>query len=218
MAISLSFSKWSMWNKCPAKFKFAHIDKLSKGVAGPAASRGSEIHQTVDDYLSGKSEQLHPDIHSYYGQFMFNLRNAGAIPEKQIAVDPLWKVVPWDGDTYCRSVLDAHIPPNEAGVVKVFEWKTGKMYPDHYDQREIYAIKAKVLYPEATDVEVTGVYFDLKKNSPTYSHPHYYQEMKIELWDNNFRRILRDETFIPNPNYGCRFCEFSRSVGGPCEF
>lgn len=217
MTLRLSYSKYSTYDKCPRKFKFRYIDKLEEP-KGTAMSRGTEIHNSVEAFLRGHTDQLHPDIHSYYGQFMFALRNAGAIPEVQIAVDTLWNPIAWDAeDGYIRSVIDAHIPPTD-GTVRVYEWKTGKVYPDHHDQRELYAVKMKSLYPEAKMVEVTGVYFDLKKNSATYLHPDYYQEMKIELWDNKMRRILRDKEFIPNPSYGCRFCHFRKDNGGPCEF
>ena len=217
LMISLSYSKYSCWDKCPRKFKYRYIDKLDEP-KGTAMSRGTEIHESVEAYLLGKTDQLHPDIHSYYGQFMFGLRNAGAIPEVQVAVNRDWKPVPWDAeDAYIRSVIDAHLPPKD-GVVQVFEWKTGKVYPEHRDQLELYAVKIKVLYPETKQVNVMGVYFDLKKNSVAYTHPYYYQEIKIELWDNKMRKILRDEEFIPNPSYGCKFCHFRRDNNGPCEF
>jgi hypothetical protein len=215
--ISLSYSKYSCWDKCPRKFKYRYIDKLEEP-KNTAMSRGTEIHESVEAYLLGKTDQLHPDIHSYYGQFMFGLRNAGVIPELKVAVDPLWKVVDWEGDTYIRSVIDAHLPPDEAGTVKGFEWKTGKMYPDHADQRELYMVKLKCQYPEAKRIEMTGVYFDLKKNSPTGLIPDYYQELKIELWDNKMRKILRDEVFEPNPTFACRYCHFRRDNNGPCQF
>jgi hypothetical protein len=92
------------------------------------------------------------------------------------------------------------------------------MYSDHYDQRELYAVKMKCAYPDAKEIQVTSVYFDLKKNSPTYHHPDYYQPLKLEAWDGKFLRIRTDETFIPNPDYGCRFCHFRKDNGGPCEY
>ena len=217
--ISLSYSKWSAWNKCPRRFKLDHIDQLFRAEPSPAMIRGSDIHSNVEHFLLGQTDELHPDIREYYGQFLTNLRNAGAIPEQKIAIDPLWKLVDWDGETYCRSVIDCHLPMREDGVVDAFEWKTGKMYPEHAHQVELYAVKLKVLYPKAKQINVTGVYFDLKRNGATYLHPDYYQEMKIELWDNNFRKILRDEVFEPNPSYGCKFCPHSSVFnGGSCEF
>jgi hypothetical protein len=217
--VKLSYSKYSTWKKCARLFKYKNIDGLEEPRTSGAMSRGTEIHQTVEDYLLGKSEQLHPEIHAYYGQFMFNLREAGAIPELKIEVDRDWKLVDWDApEGAVRSVIDAHIPPDEGGTVRVYEWKTGKMYGDHYDQRELYAVKMMCKYPEAKMVEVTGVYFDLKKNSNTYTHPHYYQPLKVEHWDGKFLQIRRDEEFVPNPSYGCRFCHFRKDNGGPCEF
>lgn len=216
--MALSFSKYSTWEKCAAKYKFRYVDKLEEP-KGDAMSRGSEVHSTVEAYLLGQTEMMHPDIHSYYGQFMFNLRNANVKVETKIAVDRDWKIVDWDSpDAHIRSVIDAHVPPREDGRVLTFEWKTGKMYPEHYNQRELYAVKLKCMYPTAEWIEVTGVYFDLRKNSSPYLHPAYYQEPKVELWDARFNKLLRDEEFIPNPSYACRWCHFRKDNGGPCEF
>jgi CRISPR/Cas system-associated exonuclease Cas4 (RecB family) len=214
----LSYSKYSTYEKCPRKFKFRYMDKLEEP-KGDAMSRGTVIHNSVEDFLLGKVDQLHPDIHSYYGQFFTALRDAGAIPEEKIAVDRNWKLTDWDSpDAYCRSVLDIRMPMRDDGEVQVFELKTGKIYPEHYDQRELYAVKVQALLKDAKMIKVTGIYLDLKKNSPTYLHPHYYQEPKIELWASKFRTILRDELFIPNPTFSCRFCHFRKDNGGPCEF
>jgi hypothetical protein len=214
----LSYSKYTTWDKCPRKFKYRYIDKLEEPKGG-AMSRGTEIHNSVEDFLLGKADMLHPDIHSYYGQFFTALRDAGALTEEKIAVDRNWRAIDWDStEAYVRSVLDIRMPMRDDGEVQVFELKTGKIYPEHYDQRELYAVKVKAMLPDAKMIKVTGIYLDLKQNSPTYLHPEYYQDLKIELWDNKFRTILRDETFIPNPSYGCRYCHFRKDNGGPCEY
>lgn len=217
MTISLSYSKYSTWAQCARKFKFRYIDRLAD-TKSEAMGRGTEVHNSVEDYLAGKREDLHPDIHEYYGQFMQGLRNAGCLPEVKLAINFLWEQVEWDSpDAYCRSMIDAVMPPKD-GVLHAFEWKTGKIYPEHFNQRELYAVKLRVLYPDVEEIRVTGVYLDLKQNSPPYILPSCFQEMKIELWDNRFRQVLRDKEYIPNPSFKCRFCNFRKDAGGPCEF
>lgn len=219
MNISLSYSKVSKYEKCPRAFKYQYIDKLEEGrVKSTAMSRGTEIHNSVEAFLRGEIPEIHAEIREYYGEFFQQLKDAGAVPEDKIAIDRDWKVMDWDGDTYVRSVLDIRMPINDDGVVQVFELKTGKVYPDHFDQRELYAVKTKCLVPEAREVNVTGIYLDLKQNSSTYIHPFYYQEAKVDKWDSKFRRVLRDEDYIPTPSFRCRNCPFSKDAGGPCEF
>lgn len=218
MKLSLSYSKYVLYTLCPAKFKGTHIDKTVKGAPSGAMSRGSLIHNDVEAFLKGESEALHPDIAEFYTDYFRMLRDMGAIPEMKIAVDRDWKVMDWDGDTYVRSVVDIVMPINSDGVLNAFELKTGKVYPDHIYQRELYSVKLKCVYPEAEEVRVTGVYLDLRVNSSPYLLPNYFLETKMDLWDAKFRKILRDEEFLPTKNYTCKTCPLSHVHGGSCQY
>lgn len=52
MGISLpwSYSKLSLYKKCPAAFKFRYIDK-KYSTPGPAAQRGTEIHSKIENFI-----------------------------------------------------------------------------------------------------------------------------------------------------------------------
>lgn len=53
IAAPWSYSKLSLYKKCPAAFKFRYIDKV-KTPPNKAMSRGNEIHTKIEDYVQWK--------------------------------------------------------------------------------------------------------------------------------------------------------------------
>ena len=49
---SWSFSRWNVYNTCPAQAKYKFIDKLPEP-GSPAMDRGSAIHKGVEQYILG---------------------------------------------------------------------------------------------------------------------------------------------------------------------
>ena len=89
-----SYSRLATFKKCPAKFKYSYIDKVDMPFeVSPAMERGTEIHNSLEAFMNGHTEQLHPDIHEHYGQFFFSLRaNYTCQPEAKWAFN--WELEP----------------------------------------------------------------------------------------------------------------------------
>ena len=184
----------------------------------PAAIRGTNIHNSIEDFMNRKTEMLHPDIHEHYGQFFFGLReNYRCEPEAKWAFDWEWRACDYDApDCMIRGFMDLKLVPEDDNI-QVYELKTGKIYPDHDYQKLLYGTAALIQHPDKSGVDVTGLYLDLKQNRKI----HYSAEMLAEYkgtFNRDIKQIEECEDFIPKPEFICRWCPFRKDNGGPCQF
>jgi CRISPR/Cas system-associated exonuclease Cas4 (RecB family) len=218
-----SYSKVQTHRKCPRKFMYAYRDKVVVAkIESTAMDRGTEIHKSVQRFMMNESDFLHPEIHGFYGQFFTNLRaNYLCFPEHVFSFTEDWHACQYD-DPLCwiRGSFDLKILPkeNQEGELIVYEFKTGGIYEgEHEQQRLYYGIISLHQHPEFKYVRVITVYFDKQEIREVT----YHREMLHEYYG-IIRRDIKDienEKYFPTkPQYGCRFCQFSRHNGGPCEF
>jgi hypothetical protein len=97
----------------------------------------------------------------------------------------------------------------------VQEWKSGKIYDDHEDQRNLYGVGAIGMWdvPEAV---VTTYYIDQRKQMTLrLTRP----QAKLVGWRfaERVEAMGRDRHLNPRPGYYCRWCNFSRFKNGPCK-
>ena len=218
-----SYSRMATFRKCPQKFKFAYVDKLDIPFEpSPQMLRGSAIHDSLEQFMNGTSEQLHPDIHGHYGQFFFSLREehkATLEPEAKWGIN--WDMLPCDyddPDCMVRGYMDLRFAP-PSDHIQVYEYKTGKIYPEHMAQMWLYGVATLVQNPLADGIDVTAVYLDQKKNKKIY----YPQSMMFEYRPSLIKEIeaienTKPEDMIPMPHFMCKYCQFSKGNGGPCQF
>ena len=213
---SWSYSRYGLWKQCPKKYKFRMVDGLEEPrmTEGPAV-RGTEIHKMFENYLLGEIEELDLEF-SYYTDFLNQLKDVNVHPEIMLAVDRDWNKVEWDAeDKWFRCILDALTVHEDRAVV--YDWKTGREYPDHVNQREVYACAVSSLYPELYEIECYHVYLDSKAMTHSVYHRDQIPALK-EKWEGYVQNMF-DDTWVPaNPSWLCRYCHFRKANGGPCEF
>jgi hypothetical protein len=217
-----SYSRLATFKKCLAKFKYAYIDKVDVPfIPSPAMARGTEIHNSLEQFMLGHSEMLHPDIHEHYGQFFLGLREAykdNIYPEHRWGLT--WDFTPCDYDddnVMLRGFMDLKFVPEDEHT-QVYEYKTGKIYPEHTHQQWMYGVVALQEHP-LKSVEVTVIYLDQKKNKKIYYPQGMMGNYRVGLMEEI--QEVEDkpyEEFIPNPQFTCRWCQFSKDNGGPCRF
>ena len=172
------------------------------------------IHKLVEDYISGKPVPF-DDKMSYYVPFLDQLREQKARPEVPIALNEKWEPVEWDDpNRWWRGILDCVVDFDDHAII--YDWKTGKEYPDHREQREIYAAAYHAIKP-VSQVRVFHTYLDTRQNTYTVFYAEEMEDLR-KRWEGRVAPMLEDTTFVPNPGFHCRYCQFSRSVGGPCQF
>ena len=224
-----SLSKLGTFTKCRRRFLYSYIRGL-KGTPQPpgAKERGVDQHAHIERYF-GDQTPLPADLSSYAPWFDM-LRGLDYYAENKLAMLEGWVPCAWeDPAAWWKGVLDLKVLHGRTAWV--FDWKTGKIYPDHVDQKELYAIATFVAHPEITEVEAWHLYLDLGKKSKEV----YYREPKegdkghnlpslIAKWNAKLVPYMQalasynrgddaESFFVTNPSYLCDYCPFSKN---PC--
>jgi len=178
--------------------------------------RGTDIHSGVENFLLGTDERLPKEIHKLNGMYMTGVKGLGALlPEYKFGLTKKFEFTEFDDSkAYLRGVIDLKTRTEEQ--VKLFEWKTGKMYDEHTDQAHLYAMVGLIEHPEFKNVEVSIRYLDFGTDKKEVYDRDQLKMMKL-LWKGRLKQMDTDKTFSPNPSYMCRWCDFSRERGGPCR-
>lgn len=217
-----SYSRWRDWKQCAARAKYKYLLKLPEP-GSPAMDRGSEIGKLAEEYLLGNIATLPKELSRFPKEFQ-ELRELGAIPEQQWAVRRDWTETEWFAeDVYIRFKVDAYAIPRRR-VLRIIDFKTGKLkdMAENQLQLDLYGVGALSLF----DIDVAfaelwyldqGVLVGGEGDEiGTYRMEDLSKLQKT--WDDRLAPMFSDRTFVPTPNYLCRYCTFSRSKGGECKF
>lgn len=227
-----SFSQWEAYNSCPQKWKFQSVMKLPRSPAGPAAARGLEMHDRVEHYIKGEIDDISPP-----GGLMFGGKKPAVIAEKFVSVLDAFREhetgdkyaefrMGFDEEWYlcggmsknasCVGVLDAARMDKDM-TLHIGEWKSGKPKDTHKNQRELYALFGLRRWrPEV--VHVTTHYLEGTAPSERLSVKATAEPKLIKIWDERAAKMQRDKICAPRPQYGCTWCDYAKSKGGPCQF
>ena len=208
---SWSYSKLSLYESCPRKYKFRYIDNIPSP-KHPAAERGTNIHQGVEDYLHHKTEAMPPEVVDFE-HIIAEVRTFKPQIEHKISFDMNWELTPWSG-AWGKSVVDSLYLAKQA--VELQEWKSGKIYNDHQDQRKLYAALGLLLHPTADKATIRTYYFDQKKLIKL----ELVRDDTQEIFDEFSQRVYfmtTDDEMAPRPGWYCQFCPYSRYKGGKCK-
>jgi len=207
-----SYSRFKDYDNCPLKAKLKHVDKI-KDPPNAAMERGSNIHKLCEDYSTGKIKKLPTELKDFKAEFAELKKHKKVLNvELQLAVNREWKQCDWFGsDAWLRIVLDAEYIYEKKGklVLKMIDYKTGKIRQDNIDQTELYAPVGFEYHPEVDVIEAELWYLDqneiiteiyTKKDAPNI----------IKKWEKKTKKMLVDTSFKPNPNILCNWCYFGQ--------
>jgi hypothetical protein len=223
---SWSYSRYKDHRTCPRFAQWKHLLKKPEGPKSPAMERGGLIHKEGEFYLLGKTDKgrkVSPDaVPASYAGFrkeLRELRKAGALAEAKWGMTRDWKVIDFFDWANCwvRLVLDAH---HLAGKrARVVDFKTGKVYlEDNLEQMELYSIGALEYYPQAEEAQVELWYLDQPRgmDNPLVK---VFTKKQVEAlrkkWRSRAVPILMDKRFVPNPNFTCSRCPYSKRKASP---
>jgi hypothetical protein len=217
MSNAKSYTQYSMYKQCPRKYKLRYIDKVpDTRPKNQAASRGTMMHDSVEQFFLRKTEYLAPEVAKYKQRFFLLRENYDCVPEEKFCFTAEWEPTDWDSeDGYLRGVIDLKYVDNNA--VNMLEWKSGKVWDDHIEQRNLYGMAALLLHPEADKAKVTNFYFDKDKEiEQLYSKAALV--MYKDVWSKRIDHMDAKQPYTPFPGFWCRWCPYSKKAGGPCEF
>lgn len=219
MSKAASFSRVQTYKKCPASYEWQYVlGNRPEYSPGPAAQRGTRIHNSIeqafllndvhklDDEIPAK---IIPVLMEHHGRDDCECR-----PEMPFAFTSEWEPTEFDAkDAYVRGLMDnVFIYSNK---LIIHEYKTGKEYDEHADQKQLYAMAGMLLWPEIDNVKVVGVYIDQQKVVPTTYNRAHLPSMQF-MWKRQIDK-LHLPIYPARPGMHCRWCPKSSKHGdGPC--
>jgi hypothetical protein len=226
---SWSFSRFNAYTKCPLAAKLSIIDRLPQPESA-AMSRGDSIHKQAASYISGEISQL-PESLVLFKDLFIDLR---ARFEEDVTVEDTWalrhdwSVTTWDDWKECYVRIKTDAVRLTGNHIDILDFKTGKFSPQYnvaeYElQLELYSLGALLMYGSAIpDITVSPHLIYLDHGIVYPQEPKVYTLADIprlkKEWEKRVQPMMNDRAFAPNPGQHCRWCSYSASKNGPCEF
>tara|TARA_A100001391_G_scaffold161661_1_gene120566 strand:- start:786 stop:1547 length:762 start_codon:yes stop_codon:yes gene_type:complete len=217
-----SYSRLKNFEECPYKVFIDAVKKI-KQPSGPAAERGTEIHDAGEQFVKGDTDLLR-DEYSHFDQDMRLARDmyseGKAEVEGEWGFTTDWKPTGWmDKDTWARIKLDLLMRPTETSA-RVVDYKTGKKIGNelsHKQQGNLYAVGTFMRYPEIEYIEVEFWYLD--QNDIMRSSFTRESALKfLPVWNRRALALTTATTWKPTPSpKACRFCSYGKGDFPECR-
>jgi hypothetical protein len=218
-----SYSALKVYEECAYRTYIGRV-KGVKEPSGPAADRGTKIHQFAEDYVNGTTTKMATELHKFKKDFeeLRELYLAGQVElEGEWGFDLSWQPVGWmEKATWARIKLDAYVS-EDATSARVIDFKTGKKWGNeisHSQQGLLYAIGALFRYPDLQYAQVEFWYLDKgERTTKTYTRE------QAMLFAPGFHRrgvkMTTETEFNPTPSTNsCRWCSFKKGDEPECRW
>jgi PD-(D/E)XK nuclease superfamily len=207
-----SYSSISTWEECPAKYYYSYIKDLP-WPSSAAMERGTMLHKKAEDFMNDPSMPIPYDLRRV-GPILDSARAQGGKAEVIWLVNEKWEPTEDQSKAKMKAIVDLHWVENH--VLHVRDHKSGREYPSHRGQLELYSILGLLQYPLATRAESAAIYLDGGYQGQDGSIIRAMLPSLIDKWGTKVAAIEGDNDFVANPGSACRWCPYRESVGGPC--
>tara|TARA_R110000803_G_scaffold79057_3_gene144497 strand:- start:25529 stop:26326 length:798 start_codon:yes stop_codon:yes gene_type:complete len=218
---SVSFSTLSTFEKCPYAIYLSKVTGIP-GMSGPAADRGSKLHEMLEDYVQG----TRPDVNwstmksnDHYAPIIESFKEGYAtgmvMPELKLAFTKDMIVTDWDKpDAWLRGAIDVTEYLNVKKTKAIlYDYKSGQdsMAAKHRSQLMLYALMMFIAYPELEEIKCAAIYLDIKKE--LFFTDFTRNDLDI-LWSRyqwRLQQVTECQNFKPNPNgFTCKWCQHKK--------
>ena len=217
-----SHSTLKTFETCAYRSYIAKVRRIQEDF-GPAAKRGSEIHEKAEHYVEGTLSELPPELKKFESKFK-ELRELYADAKVELegewgfTVD--WEPCGWlEPVTWARIKLDAIVHETDTSA-RVIDYKTGKKFGNeisHAQQALTYAIGSFFRYTDLQHVQTELWYLD--QNETTIQA--YTRDEAMLFMPKLHQRAVAMTTatsFPPNPsNYNCKWCSYKEGEYPHCQ-
>ena len=211
-----SYSSLSVYKSCPARYGYTYLAGM-KEPSTAAMDRGTRLHSLAEQYMLAPKDSPVPYDLKKIGIILYQLREKGALPEQTWCVNASWESVDEkDPSAKIKAIVDVHYL--DGGVIKIRDYKSGREYPTHADQFELYAIMGLCRYPLAQRAESGGVYIDAGNEGRERSIIREMLPALTRRWTTLIVQLEGDRAFQPTPGLHCQRCSQRGSAGGPCGY
>jgi len=210
-----SYSRYSMYAKCPAQFHWHYILKMPRG-SSYALERGLDIHAKAENFVNGKITSLPKELVKFTPEFRAlkrEFKKKYGYCEPDISTNDDGTPSTRDDTNYFIGFADFfHNPPKN--ILTVIDYKTGKQYPEHKSQGHAYSTFLLQQNPEQKAIDVEFWYLD----SGDVTEFHFTQENlsdMLALWERRINKMYADKKYLKTPHKFCNWC--AKKKAGKCN-
>lgn len=211
-----SLTKLKTFETCGARYDYKYNQHLPD-VSSQAAADGQRKHKEMEGFINGTLPTLTGPLEFYYG-FLTALKDS-PVPlytEYRIALNKDWTRCTEREEPWYIGYLDLF--RKGESTANFWDWKSGKIYPGHLEDMEVYAVATMAAHPEIETLTATYTYIDKGQNRERlFSREAEFDALRAK-WTPRVERMETATQFIPNPQFFCRYCSYSKRNGGPCPF
>lgn len=211
-----SYSKWSMFHKCPSQYEWHYLLKKPRSTS-PQLERGIDIHKKAENFVKGDITGFPDELKQFKREFV-NLRKAYAegdgFTEADISYNSDYEHCTGSVTDYFTGYIDyLHFKDLTSLVI---DYKTGKSYPEHEEQGSAYANAIFINEPAIEQVTAEFWYLDYGTTKDFTWDSDDAEELK-KLWDSRAKDLEKTKRFKPTPNKMCGYCMRNKKNGGDCN-
>lgn len=214
-----SFSRVEMWEGCPAKAKYKHLDKMLE-TPSKAMEKGKADHLLAEKFSLGKIKKLPKELELFDEEFFALVKLKKHLQtEAQLGLDKNWEPCDWfDPNCWVRIVADCMYLDPKSGSLVVIDYKTGKIKEEHKEQLSLYAIGAFAEHSPRVKQCRTELWYLSKGEIVEHTFSATDVPQLKAMWEKRAAKMLKDTSFKPTPGDSCRWCPYSNAKEGPCQF
>ena len=161
--MSLSYSRLSTFEQCPAKFDYLYITKSVRDQGSEASEYGNRVHEVLELYGKGELDMSSLTLEGKqtikrWGPLVdtINAKNGEKLYEFQMAVDKNLQPCDWfSRDAYIRSIADVLVV--DGNKAYCLDYKTGKV-KENPTQLQLFASMVFWHYPEVEEVKTSFIW------------------------------------------------------------
>ena len=224
---SWSYSVYHQYLACPFSVCLDKIQRIRiQEPENPHFVKGDRVHKSAETFISGagRAPKLEPELEKLR-PLLTDLRKAKARVELEWAFTKKWEPTGWfDKDAWLRMKVDACKDTINPPTVDILDWKTGRQYDDHKQQRSLYGTGGLQLVQigtlaggsKYTKLTARHVYVDQPYFNATETYTMQNLASLKREWLARIKGMMSDTVFSVKEGHHCKYCRFARSKGGPC--
>jgi hypothetical protein len=208
-----SYSSWSLYNECGARFEARYLNKLPEPPS-PAMARGTDLHTKAEYWVQGKLKGPVPNGLKKLEAEFGSLRAMKPRVEQWFGVNQNWTVAKYD--SWCVGKLDADVLVDGGKELIIIDYKSGRVYADkHQQQASLYTALGAAHFPKVDKITAEFWYLD-QGDVLTWSWPATQFAGLQKEWGAKGAEVMAHPNLEPRPGYYCRWCSLSKQNGGAC--
>lgn len=211
-----SFSSLMNYETCPYRAYLSGVKRLPQPES-EALLRGSQIHEQIENYIQGQSDDLSMVKHQHgiIDTVREDYANGKCQVEENWGYTRDWVTTGWTApDTWARIKLDAFVQEDD-NIGVVYDWKSGRKFGNeakHATQLMVYAIGSFMRYPQLEYIIASMVYVDKNEELTV----RYTRDSAAQFKKTIDKRALAMTTatdFPPRPNkFNCKWCPYKEPI------